>query len=284
MQTALLHEIYGNVLNTFIALIVVLITCLSVNFIVARKKENIKQKRKFRIRSFYVACFIFIFLMARIWVEGFTHLLAVLGLVSAALVITNKETIMNFVGWLIINWRNLFAEDDLIQIQDYKGYVKAFGVLYFTLSEVSEGVNGNITGRVIRIPNGLVVSHVLVNFSQTSHLLEQIFTIIITHDSDVRHAISFLTELVDCVISEYYQDKKEFSVDYLKKHNRHLSTQIHLGAKVSIKPRLTSPGGIELITRYYCFWKDAEKLQQRIWLSLLDAIKHEQQLKLTHES
>ena len=84
------------------------------------KTEDVKEKKRRRVRLLYVMAIFFIFILAQIWVEGFTQLLAILGLVSAALVITNKEIIMNFSGWLIIIWRGLFTEDDLIEIQQLK--------------------------------------------------------------------------------------------------------------------------------------------------------------------
>lgn len=282
MQKLLLHEIYGNLFSTLIALMVIAFTYTVLDFMVARKIESHRQKRRFRIRSLYVACFIFIFFMARIWVEGFTHLIAILGLVSAALVVTNKETIMNFVGWLIINWRGLFAEDDLIQIQQYKGYVKSFGVLYFSMFEVSDRRNGSITGRVIRIPNGLVANNALINFSQTSRILEQTFTIIITTDSNLEYSIQFLSDLVNEVVTEFYKGKKKFSKEYLVKNHKPLAALINLEAKVYISPKLTQPTGVELVTHYYCFSQDCEQIQQKIWLRLLTRIDAEPLINLAY--
>lgn len=284
MQKLLLTEIYSNLFSTAIAMVVITFSMLLVDFLVARKIESTRQKRRFRIRSFYLACFIFIFFMARIWVEGFTHLIAVLGLVSAALVVTNKETIMNFVGWLIINWRALFAEDDLIQIQQYKGYVKSFGVLYFSLFEVSDRRNGSITGRVIRVPNGLVANNALINFSQTSRLLEQAFSIVITPDSDIEYAMKYLTELVNEVITTFYKGKRKFSSEYLVKHHKHLATFIDLNAKVTIQPKQDKPNGVELATHYYCFSQDSEHIQQQIWLKFLTQIKADPLINLAYSA
>lgn len=284
MEKILLNEIYGNFVSTLIALAVILLAYLILDLTFAKKIEAPRQKQNFRIRSFYVACFVFIFLMARIWVEGFTQLLAVLGLVSAALVITNKETIMNVVGWIIINWRDLFAEDDLIQIEGYKGYVKSFGLLYFSLSEFSERSDGCTTGRIIRIPNGLLATHALINFSQTSHLYEQTFSIIITKDSDELHAVNFLTELVSQTISVFYKEKKEFSAEYLLKHHRRLAAHIRLKPKVYITPKFENPSGTTLTTHYFCFFQDSKELQQQIWTILLSKIKNEDAINLSYES
>jgi small-conductance mechanosensitive channel len=217
--------------------------------------------------------------MERVWVEGFTHLLAVLGLVSAGLVVTNKETIMNFVGWLVITWRGLFSEDDLIQIQQYKGYVKRIGMLYVMLYEVSDS-SGNISGRVIRIPNGLVSNNPIINFSQTTHLFEQSFTLLFSSDNDFMALKEKIKTVVDNVLAETYKGKQEFSVNYLSKHNKQLPSRIRLGAKVTLQSKSENLSTIQLITRYYCFSRDAEKIQETILLALLTVIKNEESIKL----
>jgi small-conductance mechanosensitive channel len=222
------------------------------------------------------------FFMERIWVEGFTHLVALLGLVSAALVVTNKETIMNFVGCLVITWRDLFIENDLIQIQNYKGYVKSIGVLYFSLAEVSDGVHGDITGRIIRVPNGLVSNNALINFSQTSHLLEQKFSVIITQDSDVESSIQFVEHLVNEVIARVYSGKKEYSREYLGRRNKNLLAKMNLHAKVSITLKVDKPSGVELTARYHCFSQDAESIQQAIWINFLKLVKKQDAFALSY--
>lgn len=283
MKSLFLHEIYGNIISTVITMFILGLIFLIIDFLFARKIDNNRKRRQFRIRSFYLTCFIFIFLLARIWVEGFTHFLAILGLVSAALVISNKETIMNFVGWLVINWRGLFSEDDFIQIQHYKGYVKSFGLLYFTLAEISDRGNGNVTGRLIRIPNGLVANNALINFSQNSHLLEQVFTTIISQECDPDYSINLLTMIVSDVVSSFYKNTTEYSMEYIKRNHKYLSDKIKLDVKVLFHVKLSKPTGFELSAHYYCFPEDAEKIQQSIALMLLKKAKDDDKIKLSFE-
>lgn len=279
MKNELLNSIYSNLVSTVIVLIAILLTYLIFYLFVVRKIKDDRQRQKFRIRSFYVACVIFLFFMERVWVEGFTHLLAVLGLVSAGLVVTNKETIMNFVGWLVITWRGLFSEDDLIQIQQYKGYVKRIGILYVMLYEVSDS-SGNISGRVIRVPNGLVSNNPIINFSQTTHLFEQSFVLLFSSDNDFSMLKEKIKTVVDVVLTEVYKGKQEFSVDYLGKRSKQLPGRIRLGAKVSLHPKAENLSTVELITRYYCFSRDAEKIKETILLELLALIKDDQTIKM----
>src|ERR1700731_4295063 len=151
MQRIFSTDIFLNILSTVVAAVVIAIIYFIAVAALTKKTDDLKEKRRRKVRLFYLMAIFFIFILARIWVEGFTQLLAVLGLVSAALVITNKEIIMNFTGWLIIIWRGLFSEDDLIEIQQYKGYVRSIHVLYFSLLEIDKESHNVITGRMIRI-------------------------------------------------------------------------------------------------------------------------------------
>lgn len=279
MSPVFLHEIYGNAVNTLIALIVLAITYVIVNILAAKKTDSHRQRRRFRIRTFYLFSVVMLFVLARIWVEGFTHLLAVLGLVSAALVVTNKETIMNLVGWLIITWRDIFSEEDLIQIQQYKGYVKHMGLLYFVLAEISETSGVEVTGRLTRIPNGFVTNNPIINFSQVSHLLEQTFSVVVPLESDFQYVMHFIQSGVDSVLREFYNAKVEYSIEYLKKRNKKFADQIYLHAKTVLVSAVDKPAGVELRTRYYCFSNDIPTLRQDIWLHLLSAVQQDKKVE-----
>lgn len=274
-----LHNIYGNLFDTLVSLVVITFVYLLFYFFMIRKITNVRQKQKSRIRAFYVACVIFVFLMAHVWVNGFTHLITILGLVSAGLVVTNKETIMNFVGWLVITWRGLFSEEDLIQIQQYKGYVKRIGILYFTLYEVSD-TSGNITGRVIRVPNGLTSNNALVNYSQTSHVLEQCFTLLVTRDNDFDYLKLTLKTVVDDLLAEFYKSQSEFTADYLSKSSKQLLSRIQLGVNISLQPKTDNLSSLELVTHYFCFSQDAEKIRERVLLAFLSVIKNDSKIKM----
>ncbi|MCX7120848.1 MAG: mechanosensitive ion channel [Gammaproteobacteria bacterium] len=274
-----LHDIYGNLFDTIISLVVIALVYFLFYFFAIRKISNARQKQKSRIRAFYVACVVFVFVMAHVWVNGFTHLVAILGLVSAGLVVTNKETIMNFVGWLVITWRGLFSEEDLIQIQQYKGYVKRIGVLYFTLYEVSD-TSGNITGRVIRVPNGLTSNNALVNYSQTSHVLEQRFTISVSPNNDFDYLKQTLKTVVDDLLAEFYKSQSEFTADYLSKSSKQLLSRIKLGVNVSLSSKTDNLSSLELLTRYFCFSQDADKIRERVLLAFLEVIKNDPKVKM----
>ncbi len=270
MQTEFFHEFYRNLFSTLIAFVVISLVSIIVTAIISRKIESQRKRTRIKIRSLYVAIIVFLFIVARIWVEGFTHLLAVLGLVSAALVVTNKETIMNFVGWLIITWRELFVEDDLVQVQQYTGYVKNIGVLYFTLAEVSALTPDRITGRMIRVPNGLISNNALINFSQVSHLLQQSVQMKIKIDEHISIELRLqeIQKEVDKILQKYYQNKPQYCVDYIQKKNKTLQNFISLATNISVTAYSKDNDILEITINFYCFSKDANELKNQIYIQL----------------
>lgn len=277
MTVTLLNQLYGNITSTVIAIIVILISYLLVKKLWLQNIQSHRLQQKYKNRLRYIFCVIFLLLLARIWIEGFTHLLTILGLVSAALVITNKETIMNFFGWLIIIWRELFIEGDLIKIQQYRGYVKSLGVLYFTLHEVSNSYNGYTTGKVIRIPNGLITNNAIINMSQTQDLLEQMLEFRFHKVSDVEQSIQIFKNKVDNIIFDYYKDNEQYSQSYFKKNNKEI-TSMHLNSRILIQPKLDNEMYIDCVIYYYCFMEDAEKLQQKIYLNIIELCQRKQSM------
>jgi small-conductance mechanosensitive channel len=279
MQNIFSSNIFVDLLTTLIAAVIITLLYFVTAAILTKKIEEPKDQRRRKVRLFYVMAVFFIFVLARIWVEGFTQLLAVLGLVSAALVITNKEIIMNFSGWLIIIWRGLFSEDDLIEIQQYKGYVRSIRVLYFSLLEVDKEAHNVITGRMIRIPNGLVINNPVVNFSP-AHLLEQHFSAIFDKSTDMEAAKAHVKTAVETALQSFYKDKKEYTSHFLQKRSKKIASLIDLNPVIAMKPRYGIPSGIEVCVRYYCYASDQEAVDHAIWRCLFSQLAADTNIKL----
>lgn len=264
--------LFANITNTIVSFIVIVVIYVLVNLFFIRKVENQKRKKRIRIRAFYIAVLAFLFLMARVWVDGFMHLVAVLGLVSAGLVVTNKETIMNLVGWLIITWRGVFSEDDLIQIQTYKGYVKSIGVLYITLQEVSDHDFSILTGKEIKVPNGLTSNNSVINYSQTAKL--------VLSDVKLKFTLSEYEEIKDQllssvkqIIAEYYHQNKYYTQAAIVKFDRDLKNKIRLEPSLSFVNELDEVKKLNCIVNFYCLVEDRAKLTNMIIINIGTLLK-----------
>lgn len=163
-------------------------------FLIKFKIKTTRRKEKIRTRFKYVIFILFFIFLIQIWMDKFFQILAFIGFLSAAVTITQRDNITNFIAWFIINWRELFLEGDTIQINKMTGCVKAMGPLYITLHECFDDRPAILTGRTIKIPNGMVAKNPVINFS-TQHKLHHKLEYVFEHKTDLDRLKQHVTQL-----------------------------------------------------------------------------------------
>lgn len=275
------NELLSNFLNTAIVLVVMVLFYLLIYVIFIPKVKGDKSRRRFRVRLTYGIAVIFLFFITKIWVTGFTHLFTGLSLVSAGLVVTNKESIMNFVGSVIITWRGLFAEGDYIQIDQYSGFVHELGLMYFKIFEVSEHSMNRSSGRMIKVPNGLVINHPLINYSLRNNVIEYKQSWIVTPDSDIRAAKEIISRQIKTIIFNFYAEDEAYTRSWVKKNCRPLARLIDFDVHIKSQIRFEKPTGVELIVTYYCYPCDKDNLDETIRLAILKDLQKSDLVKIS---
>lgn len=114
-----------------------------------------------------IAVLVAVTLIGRIWFAGFGAVVTMLSLVGAALFIVNKEMILCLTAWPVITWRRLFNIGDRIMIGAHAGDVVDLGILYFTLAERSPVPADQASGRMVKVPNALVLTQPILNSSRS---------------------------------------------------------------------------------------------------------------------
>lgn len=81
-----------------------------------------------------------------------------------------QKYVASFAGYFVLRLSNVFSVGDRIRMAQLgiKGDVRRIGLLHFTLDEVGEGdkSGGELTGRVLHIPNHVILDQPVLNFSQ----------------------------------------------------------------------------------------------------------------------
>lgn len=79
-----------------------------------------------------------------------------------------QKYVASFAGFFVLRLSRLFDVGDRIRIGNIKGDVRHVGLLHFILDEVGEGekFGGELTGRILHIPNHTVLDQPVLNFSQ----------------------------------------------------------------------------------------------------------------------
>lgn len=90
--------------------------------------------------------------------------------VALGLAVALQKYVASFAGYFVLRASRLFGVGDRIRISNLniKGDVRHIGLLHFILDEVGEGEKsgGELTGRVLHIPNHVVLDQPVLNFSQ----------------------------------------------------------------------------------------------------------------------
>jgi len=265
-----------NLINSLLFAVIVVGGYLLSKYLLIRKVKAFKTRTQYLNRLKYVFFILYLIFFIKIWVDGFIQILAFIGFLSAALTITQKDNLLNLIGWLIINWRGLFCEDDYIKISQYSGYVKSIGFLYFSLIEASPDFPNRSTGRMIKIPNGLVARNPVTNFSHEK-FTECTLNIIFKPKSNF-DAIESLFGLVRDEVQQYL--KSHLSAMPMAKQTQTLS---EFEPKYYVKIRQEKPTGFEMVLMFYCRYMDKAEVQYQINKLIIDYTSGNEALTLSFD-
>lgn len=183
---------------TFLALTIIHFVFKSVfEGIVARKIKEPKARYSFRKTVSILYFGVLLLALSKIWVEHTQALLVSYGLVAAGIAIALQDFFKNFVGGVLIFVTGFYHVGDRIEINQKYGDVIDIGILYTTLLELKEWVAGDqATGRLTVIPNGIVLSGTVNNYTKDNNFIWDEIEIPITYDSDWKEAVTTIQRIV----------------------------------------------------------------------------------------
>ena len=258
-----------SVLHTIVAGIAVSIGMLMIFLLFRRKFDTPKKLSKFRSRLIYIGICIFVVILVQVWVEGFSRLFTMLGLVAAGLVISNKETIMNFAGFLIINWRGIFTEGDFIQIQGHIGYVDSIRPLCFKLYETTNLDQQQATGRAIKVPNSLVITTPVMTFSPQNNVVLQQLKFVVSWGADnSKSALEIAEKTINSLIESQYKGDKHYTSAYISKRNKGLGSLVDLTPKVYAVLPQGQFKGLQICVDFYVYADHSNAIENAFWQSM----------------
>ncbi len=233
--------------------------------IVWKKIENPQSRYRWQKNTIYIAVFLGIFLISRQWLEGIQSLATYLGLLSAGLAIALKDIIASMVGWLFIMWRSVFVVGDRIEIGNYKGDIVDIRLFKFTMLEIGNWVDADqSTGRLLDIPNSMIFTDILANYSKGFQFIWNEIPILVTFESDWKEAKSILLEIASKHAEHFSksagekikQANKKFLISYTN-----LKPTVYTGIKDS---------GVMLTIRYLIGPRKRRNSEQQILEELLE--------------
>lgn len=259
ISTILENEFYKNLYQTLTLISTITILSFLIYFTLIHAIKISTSRQKLKKRVVYLSGIAFVIFCAKIWVQGFTHIFYGISLVSAGLVVSNKESIMNLVGWGIISWRGLFSEGDCIEVAGHSGIVIELGVLYVKLLDSNASNPNRSTGKVIKVPNGLVINNVIKRFSIEHHIIEQQIQCLVPIDRDIIRAKSHVQAIVEEIMDGY--SSKLPKINKTKREIQLINRYIYQKPQVSIGFYLDKPEYYKMLINYHTRPKDKSYLE-----------------------
>ncbi|MEZ4195280.1 MAG: mechanosensitive ion channel [Candidatus Paceibacterota bacterium] len=215
----------------------------------------------------------------RIWLPDSTTLLAAYGFVAAAVAFSIQDLFKNFIGGAVILVRSLYKVGDRIQIGETYGDIIDIGVLYTTLLEIRAWVAGDqSTGRIIRVPNGKVITSDVINYTADHSFIWDELHIPVTHESDWRRAEQILTDIINELTNELNASAME--------EIRHLQSKYFL-TNENVDPHVymvITDNWISLYARYIVSARERRNVQDKIMRQIKDRFDNEPGIIIASET
>ncbi|MDX1450194.1 MAG: mechanosensitive ion channel, partial [Acidimicrobiia bacterium] len=201
-----------------------------------------------------------------------------LGLLSAGIAIALADVLKNMAGFLFILVRRPFRLGDRVEIGGQIGDVVDIRVFRFSMLEVGNWVHADqSTGRIVHVPNGLVFTQPLANYTEGFEFIWHEIPVLVTFESDWRKA----QDIVQSALEEHaphhdpvraQRELREAAGEYRIMYT-HLTPRVYLTVKDS---------GVLLTGRVLVEVRKRRAVEDVMWRSILDGIAAEPTVELAY--
>lgn len=261
-----LSSIEARIIETA-ALVLILIMVRALLLVIVRRQiADDRTRYHWRKGITYVLGVLGLFIAGRIWFVGFRSIATFLGIAAAGLVIALKEPLSSIAAWFFLIWRRPFVVGDRIQIADHIGDVIDVRIFQFSLLEVGNWIGADqSTGRVIHVPNGLVFTDPVANYTRGFPYIWNELEVAVTFESNWRTAKELLLEAAR---EHGHSLSEEAETEVLALGRRFMIFYSTLAPTVYTR---ISERGIAFAVRYLCDPRRRRDSEQAIWEAALDA-------------
>ena len=204
--------------------------------------------------------------------------------VAIGMALALQKYVASFFAYFVITFSRIYDLGDRIRIGNLKGDVRRVGYLYTTLEEVGEDekLGGELTGRLLHVPNLIILDQPVLNYSKdyslncetiTSDYMFDEVRIPISLDSNVQQAIGLLEGILKCQDADFVIEARRVFQDG---YPRFLDEAI-------AAPRVLvylEPQRIWLKGKFVAPLRGRNELRSRILMQFFDEVNHRPDIKL----
>jgi small-conductance mechanosensitive channel len=275
--TGLGANVQSNIIATALIALALLFLRRLVLKIVDRRVEDRTLRYRWSKGTGYVSFALGLLLVLLVWFTAIRSLGTFLGLVSAGVAIALKDLLEDLAGWVFILWRRPFELGDRVQIGDHAGDVVDVRIFAITLLEIGNWVAADqSTGRMIHIPNSMVFTQPLANYTATFPYLWNEIPVLITFESNWRKAKEILQGIVD---AKALEASKEAETHLRQATKRYF---IHYTKLTPLVYTSVEDSGVLLTVRYLTEPRQRRGTAGAIWERILETFAETPDIDLAY--
>ncbi len=262
--------------TSLVLTITYLIFPVIIGIFVVRKIADLKTRYTAKKAISVLSVVFLIVLCLRIWVTDTSALIVSYGIIGAALAFALQDVFKNFVGGLLVIITSMYRIGDRISLDNQSGDVMDIGLMSTTLMEIRGWVSGDQpSGRLLILPNGLVITHALYNYTRDHSFVWDEISIPLTYDSDWKLAKEIILGIV---IKETALTTKQADAEIER-----------IGEKYYLPKKVVDPSAyitltdnwITLDVRYVTDARSRRILRSRLSELILTAIENEDRITIS---
>jgi small-conductance mechanosensitive channel len=214
-------------------------------------------------------------LLLAIWITETQNILIAFGLIGAAIAFALQDIFRNFIGGVLLFVNGIYRVGDRIEIDGKYGDVIDIGILNTTLMETRKWVSGDqVTGRLTVIPNGIILSGTIQNYTRDFDFIWDEMTIPITYDSDWKEASQKILEITKTETKEVI-DKAQKTMEKIE--GKYYFTRRSLEPSIFLS---LTDNWIEFSIRYVTDVRSRRELHNRLGQLILTKIAESERIKI----
>jgi small-conductance mechanosensitive channel len=201
----------------------------------------------------------------RIWFHWMQPLMLFLGTVSAAIMITAKDILIDLSGWVYIMGQRPFETGDWVKFGEFTGEIAKVKLLHVVLLETLPWEEGRkCTGLIVQIPNRKIFAAPLINYSKGRRYVWNEVKIKITLNSNWRKAKELLKRIV-----ERYTEHIRFNGNERVRQvsERWIVFYQRMAPEINLE---VLDGHLALTVRFLCEPENRHETLGKIWEELLE--------------
>lgn len=269
----------SNILETAVIIAILIVIRFVIIRVVYRQVDDTTLRYRWRKNISYAIVFVGILLIGRTWIEAIGSLATFLGLLSAGLAIALRDPVTDIAGWVFLMWRKPFEVGDRIQIGDIKGDIVDIRIFKFTVLEIGNWVHADqSTGRLIHIPNHLVLRDPIANYTSDFEFIWNEIEIVFTFESNWKKAKQLIEEITNSHLKDYVKDAEQ---------QIRSATKLYLIHYRNLTPIVYTDvvdNGIKMTIRHLSNPRSRRGINQIIWEDILDTVERENDIDFAYNT